>query len=827
MLRSVLGGIRKQGQKKTVIWSPDVEDNSKPLPDLPREGMTDDEALKKSDEKSVSRRARRQHAYATINPDFAQTGASSSKANYNRKANFSFKKPTITNFNFTPSNNKSFNFAVQNPESAKKFWFGTPDNDNFIDQSNANQQAMFNVEELINEQKTRIRNKNMDQVNGFMGQQSAKSVTNGKFNTFSNSEGHRAFGFDTQSSENDSNIGQENKMDPLSDFAVDQAAQISKLTEDEKKRNRTLRFAQSSQNKKPQKIKSGNMKSQELEQLGIRVNDFVDTTMLYAQVQDAIISKTSNEAPNLSGRTRAWDYFDDGLKSMLKNETRVESKVESLITYHEIPQVLDNIEEDNKSGLKFGSDLIHESDEPHDVDMTMAQVIEDFPSVPIIPLSNQIIKTSEVTSVQYEEEPTQNRNNDNEIVGNDTLEKSDTPENLNIDIEEKEKEKEKEVEEEVEEEEEKEEEEEIDPAFRFTTICDLRDEVFRSSPPQSRREFSLKRKAAFKRAPAKIKNKSKYESEHSRRRKYRLAIFDANRANSITKVLNELDSTVDLDSPAERLLRLEHPEYFPIEPSVSREERLYEYERARSDYETYLAKLMAKQKSRQEKVVQKRLREMENEELLREAKKVARQKIQEEMGWTPPSDAVILNWRQQRGRLLPTEDEVYDEKESDEENIETYYNTFEELSNISTTLRLSSIRRSKVLSYSELRRRVRERERSKKAQAELAKMQETARKCQIEDLRHKILEEERVHKRQKLVDLSNERDRRDAKTIQHIREVATSKIAIGRAIRELEDKIAATEAELNQKRRFEDMVNEQSVYMKCIREEELQRGTVM
>lgn len=225
--------------------------------------------------------------------------------------------------------------------------------------------------------------------------------------------------------------------------------------------------------------------------------------------------------------------------------------------------------------------------------------------------------------------------------------------------------------------------------------------------------------------------------------------------------------------------------------------------------------------------MKKRLRELEDEELLREARKVARKRIQEEMGWTPPSDAEISSWREQRGRFSPAEEDVYDEKESDEENVETYFTPFEESTNPSTALRSSSIQRSKKgLSYSELRRRTREKERNKKIQAELAKMQETVRKCQIEDLRHQILEEERVHKRQKLVDLSNERDRRDAKTIQHIREVATSKIAIGRAIRELEDKIAAAEAELYRKRRFEDMVNDQSVYMKCIRDEELQNGTV-
>jgi hypothetical protein len=131
----------------------------------------------------------------------------------------------------------------------------------------------------------------------------------------------------------------------------------------------------------------------------------------------------------------------------------------------------------------------------------------------------------------------------------------------------------------------------------------LREEVFRSSLPQSRREASLKRKASFKRAPTKTKNNNKPETERSRRRKDRLAIFDANRANSITKVLNELDSAIDLDTPAERLFRLEHPEYFPVESSESREERLYEYERARSAHEAYVAKLMAKQGSCQEKVI--------------------------------------------------------------------------------------------------------------------------------------------------------------------------------------------------------------------------------
>jgi hypothetical protein len=222
-------------------------------------------------------------------------------------------------------------------------------------------------------------------------------------------------------------------------------------------------------------------------------------------------------------------------------------------------------------------------------------------------------------------------------------------------------------------------------------------------------------------------------------------------------------------------------------------------------------------------VIQKRLRELEDGELLQEAKKVARQKVQEEMCWTPPSDADIWKWKKERGKLPPAEDEEYDEKESDEEN--NGYYAFEESLESSKVIRSSLRRNEKVLSYSQLRRRVRERERNKKVQLELVKMQEMARKYQIEDLRNQVLEEERTRKRQKLVDLSNERDRRDAKTIQHIREVAASKIAIGRAIRELEDKIAEAEAQLSRKRRFEDMVNDQSFYMKCIRYEELQNGT--
>jgi hypothetical protein len=93
--------------------------------------MTDDEALKKSDEKSEIRRARK-HAYATNNSDFAQIGSSSSKTNFNfnQIANFNFNQQTLTNtanFNFTPSNNKtSFNFdsnQSNTPPMRGRFFF--------------------------------------------------------------------------------------------------------------------------------------------------------------------------------------------------------------------------------------------------------------------------------------------------------------------------------------------------------------------------------------------------------------------------------------------------------------------------------------------------------------------------------------------------------------------------------------------------------------------------------------------------------------------------------------------------------------------------------
>jgi hypothetical protein len=138
----------------------------------------------------------------------------------------------------------------------------------------------------------------------------------------------------------------------------------------------------------------------------------------------------------------------------------------------------------------------------------------------------------------------------------------------------------------------------------------LRDEVLGSPPPapfQLRREelqrkIALKRKAAFKMSAIKVTNDREPATERLRRRKDRLALFDANRAHSIATVLSQLDSVVSLDTPAERLFRLEHPEYFPKESVESREERLREYERARSAYDAHVAKLMAKQENRQEKV---------------------------------------------------------------------------------------------------------------------------------------------------------------------------------------------------------------------------------
>jgi hypothetical protein len=132
----------------------------------------------------------------------------------------------------------------------------------------------------------------------------------------------------------------------------------------------------------------------------------------------------------------------------------------------------------------------------------------------------------------------------------------------------------------------------------------LRDEVLGSPPPRSRREVSFKRKAAYKKAAVKIRNDREPATERLRRRKDRLEIFDANRANSINKILSELDSEVNLDTPAERLFRLEHPEYFPKEPTESREDRLREYERARNAYDAHTAKLMAKQEAHQEKVIE-------------------------------------------------------------------------------------------------------------------------------------------------------------------------------------------------------------------------------
>ena len=105
--------------------------------------------------------------------------------------------------------------------------------------------------------------------------------------------------------------------------------------------------------------------------------------------------------------------------------------------------------------------------------------------------------------------------------------------------------------------------------------------------------------------------------------------------------------------------------------------------------------------------MRKRLRELEDEELLREAKKVARQKVQEEMGWTPPSDTEIWKCREQRGRLPLADEDVYNEKESAEEN-EVFYNPLEELPKSSNTMR--RMRNKETLSYSGLRCKIRGRE---------------------------------------------------------------------------------------------------------------------
>ena len=65
--------------------------------------------------------------------------------------------------------------------------------------------------------------------------------------------------------------------------------------------------------------------------------------------------------------------------------------------------------------------------------------------------------------------------------------------------------------------------------------------------------------------------------------------------------------------------------------------------------------------------MRKRLREIEDEELLQEAKKV---KVQEEMSWTLPSDTEIWKWREQKGRLPLADEDVYNKKDTD--NYEIY-----------------------------------------------------------------------------------------------------------------------------------------------------------
>src|ERR1043166_9030776 len=102
----------------------------------------------------------------------------------------------------------------------------------------------------------------------------------------------------------------------------------------------------------------GTKRSQELEQLGTRVKDFVDTTKLYAQVQYAISETSSEMMPNESGRNRAWDYFDDGFKA----KSEVEVRVEPLSVYQQNSRgVLEDAEKVNESELNPENDLVLES----------------------------------------------------------------------------------------------------------------------------------------------------------------------------------------------------------------------------------------------------------------------------------------------------------------------------------------------------------------------------------------------------------------------------------------------------------------------------------
>ncbi|RIA90588.1 hypothetical protein C1645_147623 [Glomus cerebriforme] len=344
--------------------------------------MTDDEALKMSDEMAVIRRAKKQ-AHATNrheNSNFAQINAISSKANLNSiqptlmsAANYNFAQQfntfamqqsqmdsnSKTSFNVDQQSNTStglhaaFNLEQDTQVSSlsenekrlqRPLQFGmiSSDDINSIGQSNTSNlgQTTFNIEQdLIKEQKMHINNKNMGQMKGLkVDQQSIIGTGHGIFNMFPNDEKkkhHYPPRFETQSpfQLHDNSVGEESipQMDSLSDFTVEQAAQISKLTEDERKLKRAQRFrAQPLQNQQSQKSKVMTKNSQDLEQLRMRVTDFFDTAKLYARVQDEISKKTSNEMTlNESGRARAWDYFDDGLGTELKTEARAKSKMET------------------------------------------------------------------------------------------------------------------------------------------------------------------------------------------------------------------------------------------------------------------------------------------------------------------------------------------------------------------------------------------------------------------------------------------------------------------------------------------------------------------
>jgi hypothetical protein len=162
------------------------------------------------------------------------------------------------------------------------------------------------------------------------------------------------------------------------------------------------------------------------------VKDFVDTAKLYAQVQYAISETSSEMISNESGRTRAWDYFDDGFKAELKAEARVES----LFDYQKNSRVvLEDVEKVNESELKPENDFVFESGDIEtrddvNVNSKVVQVVdEDLSFVPIKPVSDPN-ENFEVASVHDAEETTSdgdkkcNDEDDNVVIDNDISEES-------------------------------------------------------------------------------------------------------------------------------------------------------------------------------------------------------------------------------------------------------------------------------------------------------------------------------------------------------------------------------------------------------------------